>query len=154
MRAEITRCDTRGVDAHEVIERLGLVPHPEGGHYAETWRGPAGPDGRAIASAIHFLLRSGERSHWHRVDGDEIWLHHSGAALVLSVAADADQAPVDHLLGSDLAAGHHPQIRVPAHAWQAAATTGEWTLVACIVAPGFEFDGFELASPGWSPGAD
>ena len=150
----VTGCDTLGMRAEEIIERLGLVPHPEGGHYAETWRGPAGSDGRAIATAIHFLLRAGERSHWHRVDADEIWLHHAGAPLVVSIADAAARSSVDHVLGSDLAAGERPQVRVPAHAWQAAATTGEWTLVSCIVAPGFEFDGFELAAPDWSPSAD
>lgn len=147
-------CDTRDMDAQDVIDRLGLVPHPEGGQYAETWRGPATGDGRAIATAIHFLLRRGERSHWHRVDADEIWLHHAGAPLVLSIADSDDGAPVDHVLGSDLAAGQHPQIRVPAHAWQAAVSTGDWTLVSCVVSPGFEFDGFELAPPGWAPGAE
>lgn len=141
------------MDAQSIIERLGLVPHPEGGHYAETWRGPTGSDGRALATAIHFLLTAGERSHWHRVDADEIWLHHAGAPLVLSTAVDADP-PIDHLLGTDLDAGERPQIRVPAGAWQAATTTGEWTLVSCVVAPGFEFDGFELAAPDWAPGAD
>lgn len=146
------------MDAGQVIERLGLAPHPEGGHYAETWRGPAGPGGRATATAIHFLLRAGERSHWHRVDADELWFHHAGAPLLLSVAPDAtDDAtstPVEHVLGTDLAAGQHPHVRVPAHAWQAATSTGDWTLVSCVVVPGFEFDGFELAAPGWSPGAD
>lgn len=141
------------MDAGRIIERLGLTPHPEGGHYAETWRGPDGPDGRAVATAIHFMLRAGERSHWHRVDADEIWLHHAGAPLTLAIAATAEAAPVSHRLGCDVLAGEHPQVRVPAHAWQAAETTGDWTLVSCIVAPGFEFDGFELAPAGWSPGA-
>lgn len=140
------------MDADEIIERLGLEPHPEGGHYAETWRGPNGADGRAVGTAIHFLLRAGERSHWHRVDADEIWLHHTGAPLRLSVAVDDDRPPVDHILGGDLAAGQSPQVRVPAHAWQAAESTGPWTLVSCVVAPGFEFGGFELAPPGWAPG--
>lgn len=144
--------DAPPLAAADVIGRLGLRPHPEGGHYAETWRGPAGPDGRAVATAIFFLLRAGERSHWHRVDADEIWLHHAGAPLRLSIAAD-DGSPVDHVLGSDLAAGALPQVRVPAHAWQAAASTGDWTLVSCVVAPGFEFDGFELAAADWAPGA-
>jgi predicted cupin superfamily sugar epimerase len=140
--------------AQQLIDRLGLVPHPEGGHYVETWRGPPGTDGRAVATAILFLLRAGERSHWHRVDADELWLHHAGAPLVLSLAAGDDATPVDHLLGSELSAGELPQLRVPAHAWQAAATTGDWTLVSCVVAPGFELEGFELAAPGWSPGPD
>jgi len=142
------------MDAQQIVERLGLVPHPEGGHYRETWRGPAGPDGRAIATAIHFLLRAGERSHWHRVDADELWFHHDGAPLELTIAVDAAARPTVTTLGSDLVAGHRPQVRVPAHAWQAAVTTGDWTLVSCVVAPGFEFDGFELAAPDWSPRAE
>lgn len=142
------------MDADEIIERLGLAVHPEGGWYAETWRGPPGRDGRAAGTAIHFLLRRGERSHWHRVDADEIWLHHNGAPLRLSIAPNSSSSPSDHLLGSDLAAGEQPQIHVPAQAWQAAETTGGWTLVSCIVTPGFDFAGFELAPPAWRPGAD
>jgi predicted cupin superfamily sugar epimerase len=117
-----------------------MAPHPEGGHYVETWRGPDRGDGRASATAIYFLLQAGERSHWHRVDADEIWLFHRGSPLRLSI----DTA--EHLLGPD-----QPQIRVPANAWQAADPTGEFTLVSCIVVPGFEFEGFELAPPGWEP---
>jgi predicted cupin superfamily sugar epimerase len=130
-----------GLDPSAIIDSLGMAPHPEGGHFVETWRGPDRGDGRATATAIYFLLRAGERSHWHRVDADEIWLHHLGSPLRLSI----DET--DHLLGPD-----QPQILVPAHAWQAAEPTGEFTLVSCIVVPGFEFTGFELAPPGWQPG--
>lgn len=136
------------MDARSIIETLSMQPHPEGGHYVETWRGPEGPEGRAIATAIYFLLRAGERSHWHRVDAAETWLHHAGAPLELSMHAGAT---VTATLGSDLGAGERPQVVVPAHAWQAARSLGEWTLVSCIVAPGFEFDGFELAPSGWEP---
>lgn len=142
---------TRTMRADDIIDVLQLVPHPEGGHYAETWRGPAGPDGRAVATAIHFLLRRGERSHWHRVDADEIWFHHAGAPLVLTIAEEDGQSPVEHVLGPDLEAGERPQLRVPPHAWQAAESAGDWTLVSCVVAPGFDFAGFELAPPGWEP---
>jgi predicted cupin superfamily sugar epimerase len=140
------------MDADELIERLRLEPHPEGGHYAETWRGPAGRDGRSAGTAIHFLLRAGERSHWHRVDADELWLHHAGAPLRLSIAADDADEPVDRVLGSDLDHGHAPQVLVPADSWQAAETVGAWTFVSCVVVPGFDFDGFDLAPPGWRPG--
>ena len=126
--------------AREIIASFGMAPHPEGGHYVETWRGPDRGDGRASATAIYFLLQAGERSHWHRVDADEIWLFHRGSPLRLSI----DTA--EHVLGPD-----QPQIRVPANAWQAADPTGEFTLVSCIVVPGFEFEGFELAPPGWEP---
>lgn len=138
--------------ADEIIATLELQRHPEGGHYRETWRGPDGAHGRAVATAIWFLLRACERSHWHRVDADEVWLHHAGAALVLSIAREG-APPETHRLGADLAAGDRPQLVVPAGAWQAAASTGDWTLVSCVVAPGFEFAGFELAPPGWDPPA-
>jgi predicted cupin superfamily sugar epimerase len=138
------------VTAEELIERLGLEPHPEGGHYAQTWRG-APREGRDGASAIHFLLRAGERSHWHRVDADEIWSWHAGAPLQLSIADDDEVRAL--ILGGDVTAGERPHAVVPAHAWQAAESLGEWTLVSCFVVPGFEFDGFELAPPGWSPGS-
>ena len=124
-----------------IIATLGMRPHPEGGHYVETLRDTAGADGRARATAIYFLLRQGERSHWHRVDATEIWLWHAGAPLALSI----EKTRVT--LGPDLAAGERPQAVVPAHAWQAAEGLGAWTLVSCVVAPGFEFAGFELAAP-------
>jgi predicted cupin superfamily sugar epimerase len=133
------------VGGADFIESLGLQPHPEGGHYAETWRGPDRGDGRATGTAIYFLLLAGERSHWHRVDADEIWLYHLGAPLRLSIAG-TDVDVHEQLLDPD-----HPQVRVPAGAWQSAEPTGEFTLVSCIVVPGFDFAGFELAPPGWEP---
>ena len=136
------------VDAARLIEALGLQAHPEGGWYAETWRGEPGRDGRAVGTAIYFLLQAGERSHWHRVDAAEVWLWHAGAPLELSIEREVV------VLGPDLAGGERPQAVVPKDAWQAAASTGDWTLVSCIVTPGFEFDGFELAPPDWSPPAD
>lgn len=129
-----------------------MEPHPEGGHYAETWRGGTAAEGREAASAIYFLLAAGERSHWHRVDAAELWLFHAGAPLSLSIAATDRDRPSTQVLGPDLEGGERPQIVVPADAWQAAETTGAWTLVSCIVAPAFRFDGFELAPPGWAPG--
>jgi uncharacterized protein len=136
--------------AAEIIARLDLKPHPEGGHYRETFRdSDAGPGGRSHSTAIYFLLARGERSHWHRVDAVEVWHYYAGDALILQIADDNDQRNVK--LGADLAAGEAPQAVVPAHAWQAAESTGEWTLVGCTVAPGFEFSKFELAGPGWSP---
>lgn len=137
--------------AARVIEILGLRPHPEGGHFAETFRDPASAGGRSHGTAIYFLLAAGERSHWHRVDATEIWHWHAGAPLVLSVSTDG-QTVEDRRLGADLAAGERPQGVVPARAWQAAVSTGAWTLVGCTVSPGFEFAGFELAAPGWRPG--
>ena len=136
--------------ADEITAALGMRPHPEGGHYVETFRDDTGPDGRARATAIYFLLREGERSHWHRVDAVEIWLWHAGAPLALGIAAPGEKSE-RVMLGADLAAGQRPQAIVPAHAWQAAETLGAWTLVSCVVAPGFEFSGFELAAPGFTP---
>lgn len=129
----------------QIIEKLGMLPHPEGGHYVETYRAPAAAGERAVCTAIHFLLRRGERSHWHRVDAVEIWLWHAGDPLRLLV----DGATLT--LGPDLLAGQQLQGVVPAHAWQAASSLGAWSLVSCVVAPGFDFTGFELAPPGWEP---
>lgn len=131
--------------AERIIAKLGLQPHPEGGWYRRTWIGPD-VNGRATGTAILFLLKAGERSHWHRVDADEIWLWHSGAALTLSMGRTRAR---DHRLGPDVLAEESPQIMVPAGHWQAARSLGDWTLVSCTVSPGFRFEGFELAPPGW-----
>jgi len=139
--------------ADEIIARLSLRPHPEGGHYRESFRAPDidGSGGRGASTAIFFLLKSGERSHWHRVDADEIWHYYAGAPLQLSMSDDG--RAVRHLrLGADLVIGEMPQIVVPRQFWQAAQSLGAWTLVGCTVAPAFEFTGFELAPPGWRPG--
>jgi uncharacterized protein len=141
------------LSAAEIIRLLDLKPHPEGGHYRQTFRDPCTVhDGtRAASTAIYFLLARGERSHWHKVDAAEGWHYHAGAPLELAIALDA-QGPVERVaLGPDLLAGERPQAIVPAHAWQAARSLGEWTLVSCTVAPGFEFEHFELAPPGWEP---
>ena len=136
--------------AADIIARLELKPHPEGGHYRETFRDPRSDDGgRSHSTAIYFLLARGERSHWHRVDAVEVWHYYAGAALTLRIADDDGQRSVR--LGPDLAAGEVPQGVVPTHAWQAAESTGDWTLVGCTVAPGFEFATFELAPKGWEP---
>ena len=134
------------VTATELIGRLDLRPHPEGGWYRETWRGPL-RDGRASGTAILFLLRAGETSHWHRVDADEIWLWHAGAPLVLSVGERRARA---QLLGPDVMGDEQCQIVVPAGWWQSAVSRGAWSLVSCTVSPGFRFEGYELAPAGWS----
>ena len=133
------------MSADEIIARLGLAPHPEGGWYRQTWSGPE-VAGRASGTAILFLLKAGERSHWHRVDADEIWLWHAGAPLVLSMGERVARSQV---LGPDVLRGEAPQLVVPAHWWQAARSSGDWTLVSCTVSPGFRFEGFTLAAPGW-----
>ena len=147
--------------ARTIVDVLGLLPHPEGGWYAETWRdrpaSAAGGDGEArpASTAIYFLLAAGERSHWHRVDATEIWHHYAGGPLEISIAgAGGDGTVAAHRLGTDLASGERPQVVVPADAWQSARPLGAWALVGCTVTPGFEFAGFELAPPDWSPTAD
>ncbi|WP_195820403.1 cupin domain-containing protein [Roseobacter sp. MH60115] len=132
--------------AQEIIAHLGLAPHPEGGHFRQTW--VAENDGRPSGTCIYFLLAAGEASHWHRVDATEIWLYHAGAPLVLSLS-ETDSGPAqDHLLTPDLTKGA-PQIIVPENHWQAAHSTGDFTLVSCTVSPGFQFEGFTLADPGF-----
>jgi uncharacterized protein len=136
-----------------LIETLGLVPHPEGGWYRETWRADGPPGERASATAILFLLEQGQRSHWHKVDATELWLFHAGSALNLRTAA-TDGGPIEEFrLGADVLAGECPQLRIAADAWQAAEADGGWALVSCIVSPGFLFDGFTLAPQDWSPGS-
>lgn len=134
--------------ADEIIALLDLAPHPEGGHYRQTWEDDTAP-GRPAGTCIYFLLAAGEASHWHKVDATEIWLFHAGAPLILSLS-ETDAGPAArHVLGPDLAAGARPQIIVPTHHWQAARSTGDWTLVSCTVSPGFRFEGFTLAAPGF-----
>jgi hypothetical protein len=141
--------------AEAVITALGLRPHPEGGWFVETWRAAFTRDGeRPAASAILYLLAAGERSHWHRVDAAEIWQWSAGEALELRIAPPGGGGPVETIrLGGDVGGGDRPQAVVPAGAWQSAAPLGAWSLVGCIVAPAFEYAGFELAPAGWEPGA-
>jgi uncharacterized protein len=139
------------VDADDVIRHLGLEPHPEGGWFRETWRHQPGDGSRGAGTAIYFLLAAGERSHWHRVDAEEIWHHYAGDPLRLFTWSEGDGAITETELGADLTAGQSPQVRVPASVWQSAEPTGPWTLVGCTVSPAFEFEHFELAPPGWEP---
>ncbi len=135
------------MNADDIIAHLRLAPHPEGGHYRQTWIEDG--EGRPAGTCIYFLLRRGEASHWHRVDAAEIWHFYAGAPLVLSISATDTGPADDHELGPDLARGELPQIVVPKDAWQAARSTGEWTLCGCTVSPAFRFEGFKLAPPGF-----
>jgi predicted cupin superfamily sugar epimerase len=142
------------LSAAAVIRLLDLAPHPEGGHFREIFRDPRKLEGsRAASTAIYFLLAAGERSHWHRVDTVEVWHFYAGAPLALEIARSEKDTVERLVLGNTLIAGERPQIVVPARAWQAAESLGDWTLVGCTVAPGFEFSGFELAPKGWRPKA-
>jgi predicted cupin superfamily sugar epimerase len=134
--------------ADQIIARLALAPHPEGGWYRQTWVAEAPEGERPAGTAIYFLLKAGERSHWHKVDATEIWLWHAGAPLELWIAEDATGPAHRHLLGPDLVRAE-PQGIVPTDHWQSARTTGDWTLVTCTVSPGFRFEGFTLAPPGF-----
>ena len=140
----------RSLDAQRVIECLGLRPHPEGGRFSETFRDPA-PDARGFSTAIYYLLEAGEVSRWHRVDAAELWHFYAGAALEIMQSPDG-RSTDRRVLGVDLEGGERPQIVVPAGCWQAARSLGAWTLVGCTVAPGFRYEGFEMAAPGWAPG--
>ena len=136
--------------AAEIIARLELKPHPEGGHYRETFRDSrTDARGRSRSTAIYFLLARGERSHWHRIDAVEVWHYYAGSALTLRIADDDGEW--SFRLGPNLAAGEQPQAIVPPHTWQAAESTGDWTLVGCTVAPGFDFATFEMAPKDWEP---
>ncbi len=135
------------MDADRIIAKLQLAPHPEGGWYRQTWA--AANAGRPTGTCIYFLLKTGESSHWHRVDATEIWLWHAGSPMILSLAATDAGPAQDHVLGPHVLAGQSPQIIVPPGHWQAARTTGAYTLVSCTVSPGFTFDGFTLAAPGF-----
>ena len=139
-------------DWRDVVERFGMAAHPEGGWYVETWRSEAlSAAGRPVASAILFLLPAGEESRWHRVDADELWQYSAGEPLELRIASAGGGPVALHRLGPDVASGDAVQVVVPAGAWQAARPLGAWTLVGCVVAPSFSFDGFELAPEGWEP---
>lgn len=136
--------------AEEVVAALGLAPHPEGGHCAETFRDVDPAGGRDLSTAIYYLLKAGERSAWHRIDAAETWHHYAGAPLEFVLFQDGGPA-ARHVLGPDIAAGQRPQVVVAKGCWQAAASLGDWSLAGCTVAPGFDFAGFELAPEGWSP---
>ena len=143
------------LDVRSVADALGLAPHPEGGRYREVWRDRPTDGGRGAGTSILFLLAEGERSHWHRVDAAEIWLWQAGAPLQLQIHASSGRR--EARLGPDLGGGERLQAVVPADAWQAARSLGgrggSWSLVSCVVAPAFEFAGFEMAAEGWEPTA-
>src|SRR5690349_20085537 len=131
--------------ADRLIALLDLKPHPEGGHYRQTFQDGGGADGRAYSTAIYFLLKAGELSRWHRIDAAEVWHFYRGAPLELRIGKNL------YLLGANLDEAQAPQVVVPPHAWQSARSLGDYTLVGCTVAPGFEFSRFEFAPEGFVP---
>lgn len=134
----------------DIIAALDLQPHPEGGYYRETFRDPRQENGRSVGTAIYYALGIGDVSAWHKVDATEIWHWYAGAPLALTVSPNGHDAEA-HRLGPNLAQGERPQAIVPATWWQTVESLGEWTLVGCTVAPGFTFEGFEMAPPDWRP---
>ena len=137
--------------AGDIIRLLELKPHPEGGHFREVFRDMRTVEnGRSASTAIYFLLARGERCHWHCVDAVEIWHWYAGAPLALEIS-EGEGRIARVTLGNDLTGDQRPQAAVPAHAWQVAQSLGDWTLVGCTVAPGFEFKNYELAPRGWRP---
>ncbi|MEP1207256.1 MAG: cupin domain-containing protein [Rhizobiaceae bacterium] len=133
-----------GFTSTEIIDFLALKPHPEGGYFAETFRDDA-------STAIYYLLEAGDRSHWHRVHGSsEIWHHYAGGPLALTLSSNGHDAEA-HRLGKNINLGEKPQLVVPAGCWQTAESLGRWTLVGCTVAPGFDFENFEMAPDDWRP---
>lgn len=131
-------------EAETIITTLGLEPHPEGGHYREVFKDPAGTGGRAHSTAIYYLLRAGEESRAHKIDVTEIWHFYRGSPLEL-IIQEPDGTAQRHVLGPAVERGERPQIVVPAFAWQAARPLGDHTLVGCTVAPGFTFETFKMA---------
>ena len=140
------------MNAEEIIETLGLEPHPEGGYFAETWRHEPASGGRGSGTAIFYLLKEGQSSGWHRIDATEIWHFYAGAPLELQLQLQSpERGHQSHRLGPNLEQGERPQLIVHPGVWQSARPCGEWTLAGCTVSPAFLFEGFELAAPGWSP---
>ncbi|MCA3640638.1 MAG: cupin domain-containing protein [Methylobacterium sp.] len=139
------------LSAREIIRLLRLQPHPEGGHFRETFRDPeTDAAGRSVGTAIYYLLEAGEVSEWHRCDASELWHYYAGAPMVITISPNGHDAAAHHL-GPNLATGQRPQILVPKNHWQSATSLGAWTLVGCTVSPGFEFAGFEMAPKDWRP---
>ncbi|MBL4807419.1 MAG: cupin domain-containing protein [Rhodobacteraceae bacterium] len=138
--------------AQDIIQKLDMHPHPEGGWYRQTWIADVGDGVRPCGSAIYYLLEAGQKSHWHRIDSTEIWIFNAGAPLILSLSS-SDAGPIrDITLGPDILAGQQAQAIVVVQEWQAARSTGDWTLVTCTVAPAFDFAGFHMAPNDWQPG--
>ncbi len=138
--------------AEQIIEKLDLSPHPEGGFFRETQRIESKLGQRSLSTSIYFLLQRGQASHWHRIDACETWHFYAGSPLEL-LSSSSEQGPIEtRFLGPDLHSGQQPQLVIQAHEWQAAKTLGDYTLVGCTVSPGFEFSKFELAPPDWQPG--
>jgi predicted cupin superfamily sugar epimerase len=135
----------------EVIRLLDLQPHLEGGWYRRTFEDTPADEARPASTAIYYMLQADETSAWHKIDAVEVWHYYVGAPMKITMSPPDGQGATVHVLGPDLRAGGLPQLVVPTGWWQTAVSLGAWTLVGCTVAPGFHFDGFELAPRDWRP---
>lgn len=138
--------------AAEITSMLNLQPHPEGGHWCETFRDPQAVNGRPVAIGGYLLLEKGDRPDWRHLDAAELWQFYEGAPLELEVADEGGKRAV--ILGSDAGAGQRLQAAAPTGAWQAARTLGDWTLLSCTIGPELDFSAFEVAPAGASEVAD
>lgn len=141
------------VTAEWLIENLKLEPHSEGGWFCQTFNDRPEDGGRSYSTLIYYLLEGGDVSKWHRVDASEVWHWYAGAPMRLTISPDG-LAAESHLLGSDFLAGERPQVVVPRHHWQTARSMGDWSLVGCTVAPGFQVSTFEIADQKLMPHAN
>lgn len=137
--------------AEQIIALLGLEPHVEGGYFRQTFADTLAPGGRPYSTLIYYMLTDCQAGTWHRVDAAEVWHYYAGSPTRLRISLDG-RSVIEQILGNDLAAGQRPQVVVPRGAWQEAAVLGEWGLVGCTVAPGFDFMHFEQKAKGWQPG--
>jgi len=148
--AKAKKATKKRVGAKHIVRALQLKPHPEGGHYRETWRHKPKAGERGAGTAIYYLLQRGEESRWHRIDAVEIWHHYAGAPLALSISVKGKTRTIH--IGPNVLRGEQPQAIVPKGAWQSGRSTGAWSLAGCTVSPAFDFAGFEIAPNGFTPG--
>lgn len=136
--------------AQELIARLDLVPHPEGGFYRETHRTPGEPGVRPATTLIYFLLVRGQFSRWHRIDAEEVWHLYEGSLELLWGGDEITRVQLGRVEGEQ----RRPQAVVPAGAWQAARPLEDYALAACQVSPGFDFRSFEMLADDWARAED
>ncbi len=133
------------ITKEEIIQRLNLLPHPEGGYFHQSYISDKTMDDHHLFTSIYFLIESGNISHFHRIASDELWYYHAGDAITIHMI-HPDHRYEQVKLGMDLTAGEVPQFLVPARTIFASTVDddAQWSFVGCMVAPGFSFDDFEL----------
>ena len=138
--------------ANDIIVRLNLQPHPEGGFFRETFRQQPEGGARGALALIYYLLPKTHRSAWHRIDATEVWHFVCGDPLRLTLFSD-NRGHRRVVVGAPLESEESPNVVVEPWTWMSAVSLGAWTLVSCTTAPAFEDAGFELAPPDWQPDA-